>query len=371
MLRASGAFARGRVLSVQPSSLGVGESMMSEVFRLSLEYQQPTPPRAPTSLVVKLPCLEPFRRQIADRFGFYARELAFYSELAEQTPVRVPSCYAQAYNAATGEFMLVFEDVGAKRAVAQIDGCGWHDALAVVESLGALHASWWGRADELPDAVVSIDSPAHIADLVTTFVTSWPTCRGRAGERLPPELVAIGDRWEQIGPRLARRIATPGDAVRHLRRPASPRPADDGRDARPFRRRHHRARRLRRAGCRGLNDTRQLRRGWASADPKGRRRARRRSRSGSAGRRSPRGGWASADPKGRRRARRRSRSGSAGRRSPRGGWASADPKGRRRARRRSRSGFAGRRSPRTQARLRASASSFCSSSSPRARLYCE
>ena len=209
MLARTDVLTDGQVESVAVEPLGLGASMMSEVLRLRLGYVDPAPPGTPRSLVVKLACPDPFRRQIADRFGLYRRELAFYRHLADRVGVRAPRCYGVAFDARTGEFTLVLEDLDRLRAIAQVDGCGWHEALIAVDALARLHAPWWDRTGELAVLNAAAKRDGGAANLVTTFLRSWPACRELAAERLPAEVVAVGDRWREVGPALARRIAAP------------------------------------------------------------------------------------------------------------------------------------------------------------------
>jgi aminoglycoside phosphotransferase (APT) family kinase protein len=52
-------------------------------------------------------------------------------------------------------------------------------------------------------------APSRIDAVVETFVRSWPMCRALAGDRIPNELLAVGDRWATDGPNLVRRLAAP------------------------------------------------------------------------------------------------------------------------------------------------------------------
>ena len=210
MLRRSGVLDTCEVTRVRAEPFGGGQSMMSEVIRLRIEYGAPAPADLPDSLIIKYACHDPHRREIANRFGFYGREIVFYEHLAGSVAIRSPRCHAAAMDAATGEFTLVLEDLANMRAVAQIDGGGWSEALLAVDALAALHAPWWGRTDHLPVPVVAFDGDDQVANFVATFNESWPRCRRLAADLLPAALVAICDRWHEVGPALASRLAGPG-----------------------------------------------------------------------------------------------------------------------------------------------------------------
>ena len=210
MLRHSGVLNLPEVARVHAEPFGVGESMMSEITRLRIEYAEPVPANVPSSVIVKHACRDPRRRGIANRGGFYAREVAFYEHLAANVAIRSPRCHAAAIDATTGEFTLVLEDLEGMRSVMQIDGGGWSEAVLAVDSLAALHGPWWGRTDRLPVQAAAFDGDDQVANFVATFTESWPTCRRLAADILPAALVAIGDRWHEVGPALASRLAGPG-----------------------------------------------------------------------------------------------------------------------------------------------------------------
>ena len=210
ILRHAGALAPDRTVAVvNARPLGIGESMMSDLLRVELTYEHGVSAGEPKTVVVKLSCPDEFRRAIADRFDFYRREVDFYQHLADAVQMRSPQCYAAVIDQQTNEFTLVLEDLESSRSISQADGCGLAEARLVARSLAALHATWWGRTDQLSTPIMPIGSPRQLDDVVDTFARSWPNCRRLAAERIPPEVLAIGDRWATIGPNLTRRLGTP------------------------------------------------------------------------------------------------------------------------------------------------------------------
>ena len=158
------------MIGADAEPIGDGESMMSDVWRVHLLYD--VAGAGPGSVVAKVACQEPFRRAIANRFDFYRRELAFYGSLAALVAMRSPRCYAELFDPASGDFMLVLEDLSESRCITQADGASLLDALVAARALAELHAGWWGHTDDLPVPVVAIDAPAHIDRAVETFAHS-------------------------------------------------------------------------------------------------------------------------------------------------------------------------------------------------------
>ncbi len=85
---------------------------LSETYRVRIGGVQAAP-RLPPSVVVKLPCLVDQRREYAISVNAYAKEVAFYQQLAQQVPVRCPKVYGCVTDgSATCEgFAIVMEDL--------------------------------------------------------------------------------------------------------------------------------------------------------------------------------------------------------------------------------------------------------------------
>src|SRR5207302_9915527 len=131
---------------------------------------------APSTVIVKLPVLIDATRQVAVAYRFYEKEVAFYRELAAQTPLRTPEVYFADHDLETDNFVLVMQDVGHLRAADQIAGCKRDDALAAVGALARHHASFWNdtrlAGDELAWLPFGSDAPTP-EGVVQAFVSCW------------------------------------------------------------------------------------------------------------------------------------------------------------------------------------------------------
>jgi len=180
--------------------------MMSEVWRLTLQYD--VAGAGPSTVIEKRSSRDPFRREIADRFGFYRRELSFYEEVAPLIAVRAPRCFAGFLDPDSGDVTLVPEDLAALRTVAQVDGASLSDALVAARWLASLHAPWWTRTQTLPGCVDVLDAPVLMTNMVETFTRSWPRCRALAGDRLPSPVVDVAERWSELWPMIASQLSS-------------------------------------------------------------------------------------------------------------------------------------------------------------------
>jgi len=79
----------------------------------------------PEIAFLKLPPLDPVRREAVNATGMGRREALFYSTLAEHVPMRVPRPYVARFDEASGDFVLLIEDLGTT-------GCTIPDTVAAL-----------------------------------------------------------------------------------------------------------------------------------------------------------------------------------------------------------------------------------------------
>jgi aminoglycoside phosphotransferase (APT) family kinase protein len=89
------------------------EGRMSATVRIALDWSAG---QGPSTLVVKLASQSRRARKVAMQEDAYATEYRFYTELARDLPVAVPRCHAAAFDASTGAYCLVLEDMATAQA---------------------------------------------------------------------------------------------------------------------------------------------------------------------------------------------------------------------------------------------------------------
>ncbi len=195
-LREGGALPHGRVSAVASEPVGQGVGLLCQLARLALTYDG-APAEAPATLIAKLPSADEQTKGMANAFGFYAKEVRFYRELASQVSLPAPACYFSALEEATGDFVLLLEDLASARIGDQLRGCTLEEARLLLRELATLHAAWWNspRLAEL-DWVPDSGSPINKAGL-TLYPLAWPAFVERFGKETPPELLTIGERLGQ------------------------------------------------------------------------------------------------------------------------------------------------------------------------------
>jgi hypothetical protein len=180
-----------RVTAVDARRIGTGQ--VAESLRLSLRWDRPGP--APATVVAKVPSGEEASRAAAAATRTYEIEAAFYAELAGTVAVHRPACWCSRYDPATGDYVVLLEDLAPAVAGDQIVGCTPEQAAGAMPELAALHAPRWG--DERLEGVAWLDHPteeaaAFTADLVAAL---WPGFVDRYGDRVDPAVVRLGERF--------------------------------------------------------------------------------------------------------------------------------------------------------------------------------
>src|SRR5262245_55558974 len=143
VLRAYGPLRAGHVVGAAPSIVGTGQ--MGTSVRFALEYDAPYP-AAPRSVVCKLASSDPTSRSTGLSLRTYEVEVRFYREIARTVAIRTPQCHFADIDLATGEFVLVLEDLAPCVQGDQLAGCTVEQAALAMEELAKLHAPRWGDA---------------------------------------------------------------------------------------------------------------------------------------------------------------------------------------------------------------------------------
>ncbi len=163
---------------------------MSESHSVTLAYED-AKPGAPESIVVKLASTDTTSRATGVGLGIYAREIAFYRELAPRIGGPLARCLHAAYDDAEGWFTLVLEDVADAAVGDQISGCTVEQARLAVRELARLHAPVWGDAALAASEWLNRPSPisqALVAQLLPPFFE-------RYGDRVADEHRALCERF--------------------------------------------------------------------------------------------------------------------------------------------------------------------------------
>jgi len=194
-LRAAGAIGASHVItSFTSTPLGEGVGMLGVIARLELAYEGERGPL--DSIVVKCATSTEANRAVAMGFRMYEREVRFFNELASRVGAGVPACYHARIDLATGDFVILLEDLAGYRQGDQVAGCDLDDAVLSIDVMARLHAAWWDAGDR-PELewVPTVDGDLHRGGMVAGTRAGWEPFVAGFGHLVPQELLDAGPRF--------------------------------------------------------------------------------------------------------------------------------------------------------------------------------
>jgi len=194
-----------KVTSAEP--LALGTAFATKMYRLTLDG----PDGVPGSLVLKLPT-EGQVRDLLDGIGAYIREVTFYSEVAEELPVRVPKPYVTELADQGTDFVLAIEDLSDLDPADQLAGLTLEQAQTAVDNLARFHGWFWEseRLEGLADRFPPMDSPKGRGineQFGQFFAMVWAAAR--EAPVLAEEVKDFGDRFPTLVPFFIERLSEP------------------------------------------------------------------------------------------------------------------------------------------------------------------
>lgn len=184
-MREAGALPTGRVTAIEWTPIGTGQVGDSARFVVTYEGGE-----GPRTLAGKFPAADATSRGTAASLGLYRKEVAFYRELAGKLAVRVPRVYAAEIDAAGGEFVLLFEDLGPCRQGDQLASCSIADARQAVRQAAAIHAPSWNDADIIDRERLAL-APETKAQVQALYPHAQRVFEERYAGTLEPEFMRL------------------------------------------------------------------------------------------------------------------------------------------------------------------------------------
>jgi aminoglycoside phosphotransferase (APT) family kinase protein len=129
---------------LQPA--GTGGGFFSDLMWIEPQYgiqanSDSTNNRAPAKLVLKRP-----RSTIDPLLTYrYEREVRYFQHFSDSGPVRVPACYFAEFDAESGNFAILLQDLSDLDAGDEWVGCSLRQAEAAVLTAAQLHAAFWEK----------------------------------------------------------------------------------------------------------------------------------------------------------------------------------------------------------------------------------
>ncbi len=179
---------RGAVSLVSWEPIGTGQ--VGDSVRFHLTHAGSDAPS--TTLAAKFPAADQASQATAVMLNLYAKEVAFYTDIAPMLAVRTPHVFAGEISEDGSEFVLLFEDLGPARGGNQIAGCSIDDARAAICQAAAFHAPSWHNP-VLAQADWLQPSEALNAQIKMLYPEAQKTFAERYGDVLEPEFMALCD----------------------------------------------------------------------------------------------------------------------------------------------------------------------------------
>mgnify|MGYP000591916675 CR=1 FL=1 len=171
----------------------VGTGQVADSFRGSLSWQGEA---GPGSIIMKCPSSDPTSRETGVNFGLYAKELSWYTTLAQKTEVNCPKYYGSQIDENTGDFKLILQDCAPASQGDQIRGASLEQVRKGIAELAHLHAPFFND-----EAIVTNELTRRDPELskfrVGLYADCWPKFRARYKGRLDPEILTMGDYFER------------------------------------------------------------------------------------------------------------------------------------------------------------------------------
>ena len=201
------------VLGYSAETIAEGKGFMNQLFRLRLHYDYDST-NLPRTVVAKLLSADPLLRTVFDRLGQNRREVRFYQELANSVHLQTPRSYHCGVDSATGDTVLLLEDMGHARQGDSVAGCSMDEARRCIGQLARFQASWWGsplleRLYWMPLKEAEAGAYREI------YAGAWMALQEKAGDGMPQGLRLLGDRLASEVHRIKAKLTRPPRTIVH------------------------------------------------------------------------------------------------------------------------------------------------------------
>jgi len=179
------------ITGVRAEQIAVGSGFSSLLYRLHLTGDA----SLPGSVIAKLPAQSEARGAM-DMMGGYARELAFYQQVAGRAPLDTPRVYAARMAADSTDFVLVLEDLGDWDNADHLAGLSLERVRLGIAQLAGLHAWSIEPANSAAlQAFPSLDTQMTREVFPAVFAQGWQVYREHAAVPVPPAVVRYAERF--------------------------------------------------------------------------------------------------------------------------------------------------------------------------------
>ena len=142
-LRSSGIITTSSVTSVDAGDTAAGHGFTGQIARLSVTYDSHED-GAPDSIIAKFPSYDPaIRAAVTDSAMSYEREIRCYESLLGHVELSTPQRYHSAYDAKSGDCILLLQDLAPARFGDNVGNPSRKDIESAIRAIGRFHAGFW------------------------------------------------------------------------------------------------------------------------------------------------------------------------------------------------------------------------------------
>ena len=174
-LHEGGSLRDANIVSIRHEPWGVGEGFVSDMARLTVQYDREGR-SLPKTMIAKLPTSFEAARAAVRPFNIYEREIRFYSEVAPQSPMRTPGFIYGDADSERDRYILLLEDCSCYQQLDQIKGLDIEQTKLVAVKLADFHARWWDSPDLLSFPWMARPGGPEATALIGTFRFCWDAC---------------------------------------------------------------------------------------------------------------------------------------------------------------------------------------------------
>ena len=178
----------GSVLNLTWQEIGAGQVADNARFELAVTGD------LPTSVVGKFPSSDPVSKQTGIDGRNYAREVFFYTELAQSVEVQTPRVFTTEFDVNNHDFVIVMEDLAPGIQIDQMSECSVDQAALALEQLAKLHGPRWADTN-LQQHQLLQKAPAAATDVGELYQIVQPGFLERYEKRLSKRDLTVVDQF--------------------------------------------------------------------------------------------------------------------------------------------------------------------------------
>jgi len=144
-------------------------------------------------MVAKFSSSNPEMRQRPNTKASYEREMCFYQEAAQESPLPVPICHYAGVDMESGWHILLLEDLAPAHSGSRTRGCSQTEARIAIHHIARFHAHWWENPGlDMFKWLARTGIPGD-TELARFREQLWPAFLRKLSEPLPDEVMEIGE----------------------------------------------------------------------------------------------------------------------------------------------------------------------------------